>query len=961
MFPKFFNVLSVFVASFSILYAQEEGGVLAVQTHQLDNGFMIYLNQDTTVTNVFGAVVVNAGSKDESLEATGMAHYLEHMLFKGTTTMGTSNYEAEKVHLDSISFYYEKLSKTTDEQARKAIQLAINEQSIKAAKYGLPTEFQSLLKSIGSKGINAFTSYDMTFYHNQFPAHEMDKWLDLYAARFQNPVLRSFQSELEVVYEEKNRSADEFVTKLFERINNLLFPNIPYGQWTPIGKTEHLKNPPLKATYEFFDRNYVPNNMALVLTGNFDPKDVLPSIEAKFGPLKRKEYSKKKIAAPTPIKGVTVERVNYTPISVGILGYQTVAEGHPDRVAMDVCEYLLSNFEETGFVDQILANDELMFGGVFPNTYNEAGSVIIFYVPKIIVQSLKSAEKKVLGAMNKLREGDFDEGMLATAKINLSKEFQQELEPIDGRGISIGEVYCRGEKWEDYLKYPEKIAQVTKEDVLRVAAKYLGDDYIKIVSKTGFPKKEKLAKPGFKPVVTDQKEESAYAKEFKKIPSKSFNPRFIDFDKDVNKEKLKGGHEILAVNNPINNLFQLNLNFKIGTQHDLSLRQVADIMNSVGAGEHDLNAFKRQFANLGCTYTISADANEFNINLEGEESNLGKGLELLNLLFTEPQEDAKAKSVLLNNMKADRKLEKKTPTSIADALKVYAMHGNESSYLKRASIKEVKSTDLSTWIDRFKELTSQYSAQIVFTGKTSSNELKTLIEQKLKLTSSPKKEERIYTKTAIPEKTKIYFIHQKQARQSNIYLYLNGEKMKNEQYATVKAFNEYFSGGFSGLLMQEIREYRSLAYSTWGNYFFGAKPDMPGYLTSYIGCQADKTVNAIEVMLDILEDLPAKEERIATLQKSLKTKAMTDYPNFRFIANYILYYQQKGFDADPNRKAYKEYEKLGMQNILDFYKKTIKGKPMTITICGDKRQIDLEKLKKIGEVVELKASDVMSQ
>lgn len=957
MIPKLLNTALLFLSIACQLNAQKT--VLDAQHYELDNGLTIYLNQDTTVTNVFGAVVVNAGSKDESLEATGMAHYLEHMLFKGTTTLGTSDYEAEKVHLDSISWYYEKLGKTTEEEARKAIQLAINEQSVKAAQYGLPTEFEKLLKSIGSKGINAFTSYDMTFYHNEFPAHEIDKWLDLYATRFQNPVLRSFQSELEVVYEEKNRSADEFTNKLFERINNLLFPNNPYGQWMPIGKTEHLKNPPLKETYEFFNKHYVPNNMALVLTGNFDPEEVLPSIKARFGKLERKEYQKKKIEAPTAVQGVKIERVNYTPIFVGIMGFQTVAEGHPDRIAMDVCEYLLSNFEETGFMDQVMANNEVMFGGVFPNTYNEVGSIIIFYVPKIIVQSLKSAEKKVMAAFDKLRNGDFDENMLATAKINLSKTFQQELESIENRGIAIGEAFCRGEKWEDYLKYPQKIANVSKEDILRVAKQYLGDNYIKLVSKTGFPKKDKLTKPGFKPVVTDQKGESAYAKQFKEIPSKSFKPKFIDFEQDVSTLEMEGGHKILATNNPVNNLFRLDFSFKIGTNHELSLNELSDIMNSVGAGDYKLTDLKQQFANLGCTYTIYTSPNTLEINLEGEENNLAKALELLNLILTKPQYDANAKKLLLNGLQADRKLEKKTPNTVADALKDYAILGKESGYIKRSSIKEIKQTDLATWIDRFKEITSQYSTQIVFTGKTSGAELKGLLEEQLSLTKTAKEEEKIYLTTAAPQKNLIYFIDQKKARQSNIYFYVNGEKMKNEEFAINQAFNEYFSGGFSGLLMQEIREYRSLAYSTWGSYSFGAKPDMSGYLTTYIGCQADKTIEATKLMADLVSDLPAKEERIVNLQKSLKTKAMTSYPNFRFIANYILYYQRKGFQTDPNRTAYKEYEDLKMQGILDFHKKTIKGKPMIITICGDKRDMDLEQLKELGELIELKPSDVI--
>ena len=218
---------------------------LKVETYQLPNGFTVFLNQDTTATRVFGAVMVNAGSKHEDPKATGMAHYLEHLLFKGTEEYGTSNYQAEKVHLDSINLLYEELAKTTDEDQRKAIQKSINDQALKASKYGMPNEFDKMLKSIGSTGINAFTSEEMTFYHNSFPGHEVEKWLTLYADRFKNPVFRSFQSELEVVYEEKNRAEDDFENRVFTVMEENLFPNLPYGQWPVLGTIEHLKTPSL--------------------------------------------------------------------------------------------------------------------------------------------------------------------------------------------------------------------------------------------------------------------------------------------------------------------------------------------------------------------------------------------------------------------------------------------------------------------------------------------------------------------------------------------------------------------------------------------------------------------------------------------------------------------------------------------------------------------------------------------
>ncbi|MEM7040294.1 MAG: insulinase family protein, partial [Bacteroidota bacterium] len=259
-----------------------ENDPLNVKKAVLDNGFEVYLIEDEHAPMIFGAVAVKAGGKYDPKDATGMGHYLEHMLFKGTTTLGTTDYTKEKVYLDKIDALYEDLGKTTEPEKRKAIQKKINEEAVAAAEYAIPNELDRLLASIGSKGVNAFTTAEMIVYHNSFPSNQVEKWLDIYAHRFQNPVFRLFQSELETVYEEKNRAMDDFTRPLFERFQKSLFKNHPYGQQSVLGETDHLKNPSLMKMYAYFNKYYVANNMALVLSGDFDAEEVMPVIKAKF-------------------------------------------------------------------------------------------------------------------------------------------------------------------------------------------------------------------------------------------------------------------------------------------------------------------------------------------------------------------------------------------------------------------------------------------------------------------------------------------------------------------------------------------------------------------------------------------------------------------------------------------------------------------------------------------------------
>lgn len=950
-------LLAFLFSLFGLYTVAQTQHALHVESYTLGNGFSVFLNEDPSANEVFGAVMVNAGSKNESPDATGMAHYLEHLLFKGTQTMGTKDYEKEKPYLDSITYLYDQLALSPEPEQKAAIQKSINALAVKASEYGLPNELDKLLRSIGGTGINAFTNTDITFYHNSFPAQEINKWLDLYATRFQNPVFRSFQSELEVVYEEKNRGMDNFTWRIFEKFQSMIFPGHPYGEWTTIGTVEHLKNPQLSKMYAFFYKHYVPENMALILSGNFRAEEVKPLIEDKFGVFEAKGYTPTKLPPPSPIVGVKTEYVKYTPVKVGLIGYQTVPKNHPDRVSLDMCEYLLFNSAETGYMNQLQRKGEIMFCGAFSIPYTEAGCSFLFYVPKILSQSLNDAEGKVMGGYTYLREGKFSDQELQAAKFNLVKDFEQQLENVDERGVLIGMAFNAGLAWDDYIRYPEKVNAVTKEEIIRVAKKYYGDNYVRLISTTGFGKNEKLEKPPYKAVVTEQKGKSSYAEAFEGLPSGTAAPRFIDFKKDVSQVPIAGGHTLFAVPNPVNDLFYLELKFKANKWNNAGMEEAADFINYCGAGAYSLDSLKKTFGAMGCTYAISATENSLVFSVDGRESQLDACLTLLRVLLSEPKAETQSKQRMLSELKTTRKFDKRSPDFMGRALLSYALFGKESEYLTRASKAELKATKEDTWLTTYKNITTSYAADILYTGNASPQELALTIESKLGLSQAGKTDTYVYQEGQTLSQNRIYFVNDKKAVQSQIYFYVPGEKTGLEKYPEIMAFNEYFAGGFSGLMLQEIREYRSLAYATGGGYAFSPEPGKAGRLITYIGCQADKTAEAIEVMLSLVQKMPLKEERMADLKHALLIKAANSYPSFKELAQTVATYQRKGYLADVNQAAYKSFQVFGSDMLLGFYQSHIQPKPIAITIYGDKSRIDLKKLSAFGEVVELKQKD----
>src|SRR5699024_10216918 len=155
-----------------------------------------------------------AGSKTDPANHTVLAHYLEHMLFKGTDQFGSLDWDKEKSLLDEIEGLYEKYNSTTDEDERKAIYKEIEQVSGEAAKYAIGNEYDKMMSGMGAQGTNAFTSVEETVYTEDIPSNVIDKYLTVQSERFRHPVFRLFHTELEAVYEEKNRSLDSDGSKV---------------------------------------------------------------------------------------------------------------------------------------------------------------------------------------------------------------------------------------------------------------------------------------------------------------------------------------------------------------------------------------------------------------------------------------------------------------------------------------------------------------------------------------------------------------------------------------------------------------------------------------------------------------------------------------------------------------------------------------------------------------------------
>jgi len=864
-----------------------------VDVYQLPNGLTVILNEDHNAPQVFGGIVVRAGGKDDPKGGTGMAHYQEHMLFKGTEELGTTNWEAEKVHNDKIFELYDLLGKTTDPAERKKIQEQINDESLKASAYTIPNELSKLIKSMGGTQLNAGTGPDVTMYYNAFPPTQMEKWLDLYSHRFEKPVFRLFQAELEVVYEEKNMYSDQFVFPLLENFNRNFFKNHPYGQQTLIGTVEDLKNPSLSKMYQFFETWYVPNNMALVIVGDFDKSTIKPMIEAKFGDWKRKELPERPKYEEKPFVGREFVKMKLSPIKLAFLGFRTIPAGHPDEIPLAICNSILSNESQTGLLDKLVLDNKLMAAQIINMPYNDQGAALYLIVPKIIGQKLESAEKLVLDQIARLKKGDFDPAVVDNIKKELLRSYQLSMESNSYKANTLASAFGRNQSIDDLLNYPGKINRISREDVIRVANTYYGDNYLAFYSKMGFPKKQKIDKPGYKPVTANTNAVSDYAKKFDAMPETKKEASFIDFDKDVIGQKVSDAMQFYCVKNPANDVFSLKLRYRVGSKAIPDLKYAADAMNLAYPESYTLDTYKAKFAAIGCTYSINGDESYTTVELTGFDSQLKEALSLISALFEKPVLEQKRLGILYEGEKTNRKMERSEPDNVAEALFAWVRYDKKSDFIDRLSLKEIKALKSEQMIAAFQSIRN-YGVDIHYAGNLPLETLQECGEEFIHVTAEKKADIPYVPDVKQYTENTVFFVNKKKATQSKVYFLSNGFSYTPSVQADMDAFNMYFGGDFSGLVLQEIREYRSMAYTAGARFNPPVLKGKEAYFAGYVGTQADKTLDAIVVFDSLIRFMPVKEERTEMIRDYLLQSSISQRPPFRYHSETLIRLTNQG-------------------------------------------------------------------
>ncbi|MDR2383230.1 MAG: insulinase family protein [Prevotellaceae bacterium] len=938
-----------------------------LKAFKLPNGLSVFVWEDAMSPDVFGMVAVNVGSKEDPEEYTGLAHYLEHMMFKGTEKIGTLDWEKEKPVYEQIIAKYDEYAKTADPIQREAISKEINKLTVESAKYHLLNDFSNLTKGIGGENLNAFTSYDYTCYQSSFPPGEIYKWLELNSERFINPVFRSFQPELETVYEEYNMYQDEQNSRINEFILNTAFAGHPYAR-SIVGLPEHLKNPQLSRLTEFYRNWYVPDNMALILVGNVKTSEILSIIKDKFGRLENRPVPERKSYPENPVKGRKEVSAKLSPYPQTVLAFAGCPLGNEDYIAMEICTSILSNSSRTGLIDKLVIDGDLLSGGSGLLSLKDRGEILVSAIPYYDMnqrrfESLKSTEKTLLKEIKKLQEGNFEEWLIQSIKNEMIRNFDLLMENNERKASKLVEIFIYGKNLEDLLNYKDIVASVSIEKVKETAKKYFGSDYYAIFLNEGKPSKGKeLEKPSYEPIQPVRGVESEYAKIFRLLPVKyAVNNSYANID-DVKIRQINDRSKLFYTYNPENDIFTLTLKFGVGAEKMPKLELSAALMNNAGImGQMEAQALKQEFSNLGATCRYYVDDSYLYVIMNGFETNLETSCNLLTRQVLLPQLDEKQMNSLKGSYIQRRAIEKTINETLQDALDEYLLYMNKSKYIDRLTMNEINEMSVSNLTGEFQRATD-YEAEIHYVGALPIEQVYDILSKNLplkqgeKASSSPEEKDR----TNYTENT-VLFLPNNDAKQSMIYFYIQGDDYKKEKDPYINAFNQYFGVGFNGLIMQEIREYRSMAYSAGGYYLKPSIENKKAYFIGAIGTQADKTLDAIEVYMDLLTNMPQYPDRISNIKNFLKETATVEKPHFRNASQTYQSWKLRGYTKSPAETNKDAIDNLTFDDIVKFYNENIKGRPIVTAIVGNPKMIDTKILEKYGKVIKLSTSKIFSE
>ena len=938
-------------------YEEVIGDPLKARIYTLENGLKVYLTSYDDAPRIQTNIAVRAGSKNDPENATGLAHYLEHMLFKGTDVFGSLDFNKEGPLIEEIEALYEhyRTVAMTDTVNRERIYRMIDSVSAEAAKYAIANEYDKMALGIGAKGTNAYTSFEKTVYINDIPSNQLENWLKLESERFRYPVFRLFHTELEAVYEEKNRDSDG--SKLFESLFDGLFPNHQYGQQTTIGTVEHLKNPSLKEIRAYFNKYYVPNNMAICLSGDLDYDKTIRLIQKYWSKFERKEDPIFNVYKESPIKKTVIKEVFGPEAESLFVGFRFEGANSNDSKILTMIDMVLAN-STAGLIDLNLnQTQKIISGGSFPYVLKDYSMHTLYGSPKQ-GQTLEEVRDLLLNQIEEIKDGNFEQwlvdAIISDLKLNQIKKFESN----SGRANEFVEAFTLDISWEDYNKEISDLESITKQDIIDFAKENYNENYVVTYKRNGIDKTSlKVDKPDITPVQLNRVDQSDFLIKLLAEEVEDINPVFLDFDEIIEKTNI-GELPLIHKKNTENNRFRLSYIFDIGTDHDNKLKFAVDYLKFLGTSEISPSRKQEEFYRLGCDLSMSSSSDKTRITLSGLANKFDESIMFFENFLANVIADEEALIALKSNKikeRADAKLNKQT--ILFKALVNYAKYGPTSSYTNVLSTEDISNLTSKELLKSINDLLL-YKHRISYYGPENISDLKIKLENihfnKSDLNPLPKKKE--YKELDLQKP--IVYVVDYDMKQAEVIMLSKGSKLNMSEFSKIKFHNEYFGGGMSSIVFQEMRESKALAYSVYSTYTIPKDTNSSHYLMSYIGTQVDKLSEAMSGMSELLDEMPKAETNMNNAKEAIIQRIRTERLTKSKVLSEYEKAQEQGVNYDMRTDLYNQVQAFNVDTLNDFHNSHIANRNRVVMVLGAKSDLDLSVLKEYGEIKHLTLEEV---
>ena len=940
-------------------YETLDGDLMKTRIYTLDNGLKVYLSVNPEKPRIQTYIAVRTGSKNDPAETTGLAHYLEHLMFKGTSKFGTNNPVAEAPLLDEIEARYEAYRKLTDPEARKQAYHGIDSVSQVAAQYFIPNEYDKLMAAIGAEGTNAFTSNDVTCYTEDIPSNEIENWAKIQSDRFQNMVIRGFHTELEAVYEEYNMYLTDDGDKVWSALGKLLTPTHPYGLQTTIGTQEHLKNPSITNIKNYFKKWYVPNNVAVCMAGDFDMDKTIAIIDKYFGQWKPGDDVRqpvfpvqKPLTAPkdTSVIGQQAEEI--------IVGWLAKKASDAQCDTLSVISSMLTN-GKAGLID-INLNQQMKIQGAqaYLEDQQDYSAFLLIGMPKP-EQSLEEVRTLMLGEVENLKKGNFSDDLLPSIVNNMELQRQRSLDNNQWRVRQMMNSFIEGKTWAQQTQRMDRIAKMTKEQIVAFANRFFTNGYATVFKKQGIDStQKKIDKPAITPIPANRDMMSQFVKDIQNSTVEPIQPKFVDFSKDLTVTQTKKKLPLYYKKNVDNDLFTLVYRYEFGQQDDNRYEIAADYLNYVGTDKLTAAQVKQEFYKMACNYSVNVNPDNMSITLSGLQSQMPKAMELLEEVIRHAKADKTSYDQYVELVLKSRDDAKKDQRTNFQYLVNYATYGPHNAYRDVMSADQLRQTDPQQLLALLANLPNMKHT-VLYYGKLTPEELSKVLgathKTAKKLADVP--HGKAYERQEATSNE--ILIAPYDAKNIYMMMYHNeGRDWNPEQEGVVDLFNEYYGGGMNGIVFQEMREARGLAYSASARYNTPAKKDEKEYYQTYIITQNDKMMDAVNHFHVILNEMPASETAF-NIAKDAATKQLASLRTTKFgVISAYLVAKRKGIDYDLNEKVYNALPALKLQDIVSFEKQLMANKPYRYIILGDEKELDMKALEKFGPIKRLTTEEI---